>query len=54
MPSFSFKDLKASRPLMMVVYGSLAVIGTAESVFWFKVAKAKFYREAEEGTVVED
>ncbi|KAH8784518.1 hypothetical protein F5882DRAFT_439367 [Hyaloscypha sp. PMI_1271] len=51
-PSFgsaSFKDLGANRTVKIVVYFSLGVIATVESVAWTKFLWAKFGPGAREG-----
>jgi hypothetical protein len=40
-PTFSFKDLGASRTVKIVVIAGMSVIGTIESIFWIKVIWAK-------------
>ncbi len=41
-PAFSFQGLGADRKVKVFVITFLAVVGTVESVFWIKVARAKF------------
>jgi len=49
MPAFSFKGLGASRAVKITVLVCLSILGTMESVFWFKVLWAKFYSGVQEG-----
>ena len=48
-PSFSLEDLGANRTVRVVVMASLSIIATMESLFWIKVAWAKFGPSKEDG-----
>ncbi|KAF2458302.1 hypothetical protein BDY21DRAFT_342118 [Lineolata rhizophorae] len=48
-PSFSFKDLGATKTTRVVVYGALMVVGTAETVTWGTWAWRKFGPKNEDG-----
>ena len=40
--AFSFRDLGASRPVKIVVWSAIGIIGTAETIFWARWLKAYF------------
>ena len=51
-PSFSLQELGANRTVRVVVVASLSIIATMESLFWIKVAWAKFGPSKEDGDAI--
>ncbi|KAF3934140.1 hypothetical protein ABW20_dc0101000 [Dactylellina cionopaga] len=45
MPKISWKDLGASRTVKIVVIIALSIIGTMETIFYFKMFMRKFFPE---------
>ncbi|EPS41685.1 hypothetical protein H072_4396 [Dactylellina haptotyla CBS 200.50] len=48
MPRISWKDLGASRTVKIVVIVALSIVGTMETIFYFKMFMRKFFPDKEE------
>ncbi|KAK6522609.1 hypothetical protein TWF281_002047 [Arthrobotrys megalospora] len=50
MPKINWKDLGASRTVKIVVIIALSVVGTMESIFYFKLFMRRFFPDEEKPT----